>query len=337
MRISNARAIVEACIDSQMKHSNGRDAQRPIPYLVGSSGLGKTTIVQQIAKDRGIGLKIVSISQYDAGELGGWLINDGDGMKRLRPDWMPTEGEGILFLDELAQAPTACLNISRVIINERRIGEHRLPDGWAIVAAGNKMSDRAGTNQLPSHLKDALLFTEVDASLEDAVAYYNSVGVSPLITGFLRFRPELLHKFDRDADACPSPRSWERVDTIMGFKLDAVNENEAVSGQVGRGACAEFMGYKKVYESCPDIDALIASPDSAPIAEDPAVCYAVSAALSSRANDKNIGNIIQYLKRLPHKEFAVFSIRDAMNRTPSIKKTDAFRKFLLSDGKELML
>ena len=95
MRISNARAIVEACIDSQMKHSNGRDAQRPIPYLVGSSGLGKTTIVQQIAKDRGIGLKIVSLAQYDAGELGGWLINDGDGMKRLRPDWMPTEGEGI--------------------------------------------------------------------------------------------------------------------------------------------------------------------------------------------------------------------------------------------------
>ncbi len=337
MRISQARAIVEACIDSQMKHSNGRDAQRPIPYLVGSAGLGKTTIVQQIAEDRGISLKTVSLAQYDAGELAGWLVNDGDGMKRLRPDWMPTEGEGILFLDELAQAPTACLNISAVIINERRIGEHRLPDGWAIVCAGNKMSDRAGTNQLPSHVKDRLLFTSVDSDLEDAVAYYNSVGVSPLITGFLRFRPELLHKFDRDADACPSPRSWERVDTIMGFKLDAVNENEAVSGQVGRGACAEFMGYKKVYESCPDIDALIANPDSAPIAEDPAVCYAVSAALSSRANDKNIGNIIQYLKRLPHKEFAVFSIRDAMNRTPSIKKTDAFRKFLLSDGKELML
>jgi len=337
MRISQAKAIVEACIDSQVKHSSGRDAQRPIPYLVGGAGLGKTTVVQQTAEGREIDLRIVSLAQYDAGELAGWLVNDGDGMKRLRPDWMPTDGEGILFLDELPQAPVSNQNIAAQIVNERRIGQHRLPDGWAIVCAGNRNSDRAGTNNMPSHLKDRLLFIEVDADLEDAVGYYNSVGVSPLITGFLRFRPELLHKFDRDANSCPSPRSWERVDTIMGFKLDPVNENEAVAGQVGRGACAEFMGYKKVYESCPDIDALIANPDSAPIAEDPAVCYAVSAALSSRANDKNIGNIIQYLKRLPHKEFAVFSIRDAMNRTPSIKKTDAFRNFLKSDGAQLML
>jgi len=337
MRISQAKAIVEACIDSQVKFSGGRDAQRPIPYLVGGAGLGKTTVVQQIAADREIDLKIVSLAQYDAGELAGWLVNDGDGMKRLRPDWMPVDGEGILFLDELPQAPVSNQNIAAQIVNERRIGEHRLPDGWAIVCAGNRMSDRAGTNNMPSHLKDRLLFVEVEADLEDVVAYFNSIGVSSLITGFLRFRPELLHKIDRDADANPSPRSYERADTIMTWPVDEVVMQEAIAGQLGRGTCAELFGFKRVKDSCPDIDQLIANPDSATIAEDPAVCYAISAALSSRANDKNIGNIIRYLKRLPHKEFAIFAIRDAMNRTPSIKKTDAFRAFLLSDGKELML
>jgi hypothetical protein len=337
MRISQAKAIVEASIDSQMKHANGRDAQRPIAYLVGGAGLGKTTIVQQIAEDRGISLKTVSLAQYDAGELAGWLVNDGDGMKRLRPDWMPKDGEGILFLDELPQAPVSNQNQAAMLVNERRIGDHRLPDGWSIVCAGNRTSDRAGTNNMPSHLKDRLLFLEVEADLEDTIGYMNGVGVSPLVTGFLRFRPELLHKFDRDANSCPSPRSWERVDTMMKWGLDAVNETEAVAGQVGIGACAEFMGYKKIHDTVPDIDAVIASPDSATISEDPAVCYAVSAALAYKANDKNIGNVIKYLKRLPHKEFAVFAVKDAFNRHPSIKQTQAFREFLLSDGKELML
>jgi len=337
MRISQAKAIVEASIDSQLQHVNGRDAQRPIAYLVGGAGLGKTSVVQTIANEREVGLNILSLAQYDAGELAGWLVADGDSMKRLRPDWMPADGEGILFLDELPQAPVANQNIAAQLVNERRIGEHRLPDGWSIVCAGNRTSDRAGTNNMPSHLKDRLLFVEVEADLEDTVAYMNSVGVSPLVTGFLRFRPELLHKFDRDANSCPSPRSWERVDTMMKWGLDAMNEQEAVAGQVGRGACAEFMGYKGIHDTCPDIDAVIADPDGAAISEDPAVCYAVSAALAHKANDKNIGNVIKYLTRLPHKEFAVFAVKDAYNRNPAIKQTQAFRQFLLSHGKELML
>jgi len=337
MRISQARAIVEASIDSQIKFVNGRDAQRPIPYLVGGAGLGKTTVVQTIADDREVDLRIVSLAQYDAGELAGWLVADGDSMKRLRPDWMPADGEGILFLDELPQAPVSNQNIAAQLVNERRIGEHTLPEGWAIVCAGNRTSDRAGTNNMPSHLKDRLLFLEVEADLEDTIAYYNTVGVSPLVTGFLRFRPELLHKFDRDANSCPSPRSWERVDTMIKWDIDPVNHQEAIAGQVGQGACAEFFGYKAVHDAVPDIDAVIANPESAPVAEDPAVCYAVSAALAHRANDKNIGSVLKYMDRLPHKEFAVFTVKDAINRHPDIKKTDAFRQFLLSRGKELML
>ena len=49
MRISQAKAIVEASIDSQTKNANGRDAQRPIAHLTGGAGLGKTHAGQGIA------------------------------------------------------------------------------------------------------------------------------------------------------------------------------------------------------------------------------------------------------------------------------------------------
>ena len=339
MKLSQAQSITEAAIDFAFKLKQGRDAQYVVPYLVSGAGIGKTTSVKDIAERRGIGCEILSLAQYDAGELGGWPgpSPDGETMVRLRPDWMPTEGEGILFLDELPQAPVSNQNIAAQIVNERRVGPHHLPDGWVIVAAGNRMSDRAGTNNMPSHLKDRLMFLEIEADLEDTIAYYYSKRIDERICAFLRFRPEWLHKFDRDANACPSPRSWERVGSIMSWGLDPVNQLEAIAGQVGRAATADFTGFLKMYESVPDIDGLIANPNSADIPNDPAILYAVCAAIASRVNDKNIGNVVKYLERLPQQEFAAFVIKDAINRNKELKQSQVIRDWIMKTGKNLIL
>jgi hypothetical protein len=337
MKLSQSKAIVEASIDNQINQSSGRDACRVVPYLVGGAGLGKTSIIQEIAEQRDIDCKIVSLAQYDAGELAGWLVNDGDGMKRLRPDWMPKDGEGILFLDELPQSPVSNQNIAAQIVNERRVGEHRLPDGWAIVAAGNRTSDRAGTNSMPTHLRDRLMFLEVEADLDDTVKYYNAKGVAQQVCAFIRFRPEFLHKFERDANACPSPRSWDRVSSILSWGLDATCQTEAIAGQVGRPAAADFIGFLRVYEAVPDMDQLIANPDSAVLPDDPAVLYAVSSALAYKMSKANASNVIRYLKRLPQQEFAAFVIKDALARDRDLKNVEAVRQWILSDGKHLIL
>ena len=52
MKLSQAKNIVMASIDSQIQHATGRDAQRVIPYLIGGAGLGKTSVIQQIAEER---------------------------------------------------------------------------------------------------------------------------------------------------------------------------------------------------------------------------------------------------------------------------------------------
>lgn len=349
MRISQASAIVEAAIDNQLKvraTKGHRDAQCLVPYLQGRAGIGKTTSVTDITKRREDWAHfILSLAQFDAGELMGIIAKDGDKAVRLKPHWLTiveqlaeTHTAVILFLDELPQAPIANMNVGRQLINEGRAGDFKLPDNVTIVAAGNRVSDRAGANNMPSHLKDCLLFLDVEADVEDTVAYMNSVGVHPLVTAFIRYRPELLNKVERDADSNASPRSMERLSSIISWGLDETLEREAVSGQIGAGNAAEFYGFKPVYEAgANDIDSILSNPDSAKVHEEPSICYAVCSALAHRANDKNIGNIIKYLVRLPHKEFAVFTVKDAFNRHPAIKQTQAFREFLLTHGKELML
>ena len=339
MKLSQAMTIASKAIDHAMSTRNGRDAEYVIPYLISGPGIGKTTAVKDEAARRGIECRTLPLAQYDAGELAGWVVptKEGDKMERLRPDWMPDDGEGILFLDEMPQAPVANQNVGAQVVNERRVGPHHLPEGWVVVAAGNRTSDRAGTNNTPSHLKDRLMFLEIEADLEDTIAYFYSKKIDERVCAFLRFRPEWLHKFERDANASASPRSWERVSSILSWGLDPVCLNEAIAGQVGRGATADFLGFMKMYDSVPDMDDLIANPDAADVPSDPAVLYAICAALSVRASKSNVGNVIRYLSRIPQKEFAAFALKDAVNRDGSIKQVEAFRKWVMADGRSLIL
>ena len=352
MKLSQASNIVYKAINFALDQKDARNDEYVVPYLVGAAGLGKTAMIKDVAKkigaDRDVECHVqeLRLTERSPEEIAGWLIpnDDKSRMVHVAPDWMrkmTPNSYGILFLDELPQAVTMCQNVSAQICNERAVGSWKIPDGWAIIAAGNRMSDRAGTNNMPSHLKDRLMFLPVEADLEDTMAYANLVGWSEQIKAFLRFRPSRLHEFKVDQDSCPSPRTWGKVNSVLKWGLDPVEQIDAIAGNIGQAATAEFVGFLKVYDVIPDIDELIANPSSAVISDAPDVQYAVCAALSSKLTGKNAKNIVTYLKRLPEQELAAFVIKDAMSRSEDLKREltrdDAVREWILSIGKHLVL
>ncbi len=58
-------------------------------------------------------------------------------------------------------------------------------------------------------------------------------------------------------------------------------------------------------------DTILMTPDTAPIPEDPGALYAVTTALSSRANAGTIDRIITYLRRMMP-EFQIYCIKSAL-------------------------
>lgn len=344
MKISQARAITVSALKSAMalnaSGARGRDAQYIIPYWVSAPGLGKTTALRAIGAELGLTVITLIGSQYDPAELAGWAlpVEGGDHMKRSIPDWFPDGSvPTLIILDELPQSTTAVQNIMAQMVNEHRVGSHHLPLNCYMVAAGNRSSDKAGTHTIPTHLRDRMLFLTVDADVEDTLAYFNKVGVSETVCAYLRHRPDFLHVFDRDADACPSPRSWERVGTILDFPVDAMCMAYSLEGQVGKTASADFHAFLKVVSRMPDIDAIIRDPANSEIPTDPALKHAVCAALARRMTDRNAGNIAAYLKRIPQKEFSAFAMKDAMARDGTLKANNDVRQWVLTEGRELVL
>lgn len=305
-------------------------AQQPA-FVWGGPGIGKSSVVKQLALALSLRLQDVRAVLLDPVDLRGLPFLGKDGRSKwATPDFLPHDGEGILFLDELNAAPALVQASCYQLVLDRKLGEYTLPDGWVIVAAGNRDSDRAVTTRMPTALRNRFVHLPFETDLHEWSEWAIQAGIRPEVIAFLRFRPHLLSQFDRDENAFPSPRSWEFVSRILAKSADTSLEHELFAGSVGNGAATEFSGFLRTFRELPNIDAILLNPHREPVPTSPAAQYAVATALAHCASDANFGQICTYLDRMPT-EFSVLCVRDASLREPAVKHTPAYTKWAITN------
>lgn len=309
-------------------------------FLWGAPGVGKSQVVARVAADLGYALKDIRAVLLDPVDLRGLpRLSEGRAVW-CPPAFLPDKNapeRGILFLDELNAAPPLVQAACYQLILDRAIGDYRLPDGWAIVAAGNREKDRAVAYRMPSALANRMVHLDFETLLDDWLAWAQGAGIRPEVCAFLRFRPKLLHDFDpQSADkAFASPRSWEFVSRVLDAGPDSSVEYELYQGTVGSGAAAEFMGFLSVWRGLPTVDAILDNPDTAAVPEEPAALYATCEALSLRASVATMDALAEYAKRLPA-EFGVLLMRDAVCQNTEVVHTPAFTRWARQNADVLL-
>jgi AAA domain (dynein-related subfamily) len=291
--------------------------------LWGAPGIGKSDIVRQVGASLGMSVIDIRASMLDPVDLRGLPMVQNGRSHWATPEFLPTDGVGILFLDELNRAPTMVQNALFQLVLDRKLGEYELPSGWVVVAACNRETDGGGVQRMAAALANRFVHIDVEPDLDDWCKWAASNSMDPMLIAFMRFRPEYLNRFDPKAKAFPTPRSWSFVSRIVGQHQTPDLELAMVSGTVGQAAAIEFESFARTFRQLPSIDAILLNPATAAVPTDPATCYAVSAALARRATDTNVGRVIQYLDRMPE-EFAVYAIKDATARDPMVAKTPEF-------------
>lgn len=328
MRPAHAIQAVKHCVS----------IKQPV-FLHGSPGVGKSDVVRQVAKDLGYDLIDLRLSQLDPVDLRG--VPSVDTEKHLTmwnvPNFFPTEGKGILFLDEFNSAAQATQAAAYQLVLDRKLGDYQVPDGWAIVAAGNRASDRAIVNTMSTALKNRFTHVDYDVNHDDWCAWALTSNIHVAVLGFIRFRPSLLNQFDmvgnnqkekdrvkalKDQQAFATPRSWQFLSRIMDANPPKDVELDLYTGTVGEAAALELHGYLKHYRSLPDLDALIMNPEKTKVPESPATLYALSTGLAAKAKDHNFGAIMTYVKRMPT-EFQVLTVKDAFVRDEKLSSNKA--------------
>lgn len=242
----------------------------------GAPGIGKSSIVKAVAEAKRLALVDLRISQLAPTDLRGLPVPDGEIARWLPPEFLPREGKGILFLDEINLAPPAVQGIAQQLVLDRHVGSYRLPSGWFVWAAGNRRDDRAAVFEMPAPLANRFLHFHVEAQLESFLHYAASRDLPELFQAFLAFRPALLHKVDPSMPSWPSPRSWE-----MAAKL--WRAGMSIAPAVGAPTAVEVDAFAKVFDSLPSIEAILAGNGAElPFPNEPSQRYALTFALSQR-------------------------------------------------------
>lgn len=327
---------------SEVKKALTHLVQRKRPaFIWGPPGAGKSDVVAEVAKDLKIELRDVRLNLMDPVDLKGFPVLRGTGAKQQMafapPDFLPTKGKGILFLDEMNQAPQSVQAAAYQLILNRRLGDYELPAGWAVLAAGNRAGDRSVAHAQPAALANRFVHIDFDVDVEDWYAWATAAGVSDTTRAFIRFRSNLLHSFDpvTNPRAFPTPRSWVFVDDISNAGLPADTEFELMKGTVGEGAAVEYLAFSRLSKDLPSIDEILVNPDGAPVPESPSGQYAVCSMMDSKATANSIGRLLTYAERMPV-EFQVMFVRAAAIANRKVTKTKEYITWITKNQEVLL-
>lgn len=273
------------------------EVKQPV-MLHGTMGIGKSSVIRQVAKEMGIAVKDIRLSQCDAVDLRGIPVLEGNDGNKITswatPDFLPNvqrDGEkGILFLDELNLAATSVQHASLELILDRRIGGYTLPAGWVCFAAGNRTEDNAGINEMPAPLLNR--FTHINfptPTTKEWTDWAVENDVDYRVISYLNLRYKYLYTYNYDAKerAFATPRSWEFTSNmIKGIKSEGNEEllKYLVASCVGEGLAVEFVSYIKMTESF-NIEEMLQTPKTCQIPNPTNAvdrCFALVSALAEK-------------------------------------------------------
>lgn len=234
-----------------------------------------------------------------------------------------THGRAIFVLDEINQAVPMMFNTLNGLILDRQIAEFKLDDRVHLICTGNRQTDKAASNRMPSHTANRLCHFDMESDLNGWTKWALDSNIPLWVIAFLQFKPALLNAFDPDKRENPTERSWEMFARAAGNDLPQEMTATLAKAFVGEGAATEVAIFRRDMEEMPDPNQVLLDPKGTPVPPKLSVKYAICTALAERATRGNFDSIVTYLGRMPQ-EFEVLGVRAAYQRNKEVSGTRAF-------------
>jgi hypothetical protein len=201
--------------------------------LLSAPGVGKSDIVKQAAAEAGLPCRSLLGTQIAPEDVSGIPRIVGQRSVFCPPRMLlPESNEPFcLFLDELPACPPDIQKAFYSLLLERRVGEHRLPPGTWVVAAGNRTDDRALVRTMSSALVNRVFLVNVRVDFKQWLMWAKENGVRSEILAFVTYLPGVLMK---PVPKLPVPFSTPRAWTSLSRSLDLAERKGVLTNESRR-------------------------------------------------------------------------------------------------------
>ena len=181
-------------------------ARRPV-LLEGPTGIGKSQIVAQFAASAGIDVMVLDLSLLEPPDLVGLPMIRDARTHYATPAELPTQGRGVLMLEELNRAEIPVMQPALQLLSARRLHAYELPEGWSTVAAVNPEEGDYHVNRLDAAMRSRFMQLTVCADRAEWLRWATRANVHPLVRRIAEDHPDVF-------EAAP-PRSWAYVGDVL--------------------------------------------------------------------------------------------------------------------------
>jgi len=233
--------------------------QRPV-LLMGPPGIGKTQIMEQIARECGIALVVYTITHHTRQSAVGLPY-----IKEERfagKDYSVTEYtmseiiasiyhkmeetglfQGILFIDEINCVSETLAPTMLQFLQCKTFGNQRIPEGWIIVAAGNPPEYNKSVREFDMVTLDRVRRMDIEADYRVWKEYARRVQVHGALLSYLELRPKNFYRIEADVDGLQfvTARGWEDLSDLM-------KSYESLGIPVTEEVVYEFLRHKDAAE-----------------------------------------------------------------------------------------
>lgn len=231
--------------------------QRPV-LLMGPPGIGKTAIVSQAAKECGVGLVSYTITHHTRQSAVGLPVIEQkiyDGQEVSVTEYtmseiiasvyeaMETTGcrQGILFIDEVNCASETLAPTMLQFLQAKTFGNHKVPRGWIIVAAGNPPEYNKSVRDFDVVTLDRVKKITIDVDYQAWKDYAAARGIHGAIRSYLDGKPQYFYRVEQHPDEKEfvTARGWEDLSLIL-------KEYERLSVDVTKGLVKQYLQCEEI-------------------------------------------------------------------------------------------